>query len=105
MSNSKKFRDIMNYFEESDDEELNESDNKKKEVNIFENEKNGRLYSDGEENYLKENIRYQENEDNSSKENLYEECEQNEDSNFNSNDNKLNNNNLREEFKPIPPPY
>ena len=104
MSNSKKFRDIMNYFEESDDEELNESDNKKKESNIFENEKNGRLYSDGEENYLKENIRYQENEDNSSKENLYEECEQNEDSNFNSNDNKLNNNNLREEFKPIPPP-
>ena len=104
MSNSKKFRDIMNYFEESDDEELNESDNKKKESNIFENEKKGRLYSEGEENYLKENIRYQENEDNSSKENLYEECEQNEDSNFNSNDNKLNNNNLREEFKPIPPP-
>ena len=93
MSNSKKFRDIMNYFEYDDEDEINENNmNKSDDENVFEKERNIEIYSEGENNYSKENIRYDEDnegENNTSNENRYEE---NENSNNENNENEIENN-------------
>ena len=95
MSNSRKFRDIMNYFEYEDEYEINQNNNNNNKRNIFENARNTEIYSDGEENYSKENIRYNENNEeeyNTSNQNCYEEIEENEKLNYENNDNETENN-------------
>ena len=97
MSNSKKFRDIMNYFEYDDEDEISEKNmDKNDNNNIFENKINSVTYSNGENIYSKDNNRYNEDNEeeyNTSNENYYEEKEENENTNNENNENEIENNN------------